>query len=50
MNVTLKLDPSQLAGADSHNRVLLFAPNPLQLGSSISHWDVSTSPNTPSTT
>ena len=45
VNVTLGLDPSQLAGADNAGRVLLFAPNPYQGGSSISHWDVSATPN-----
>ncbi len=45
VNVTLALDPSQLAGTDSSNRVKLFAPNPYQNGSSISHFDVSALPN-----
>lgn len=45
VNVSLTLDPSQLAGADANGNVLLFAPNPVQPGSSISHWDTSASPN-----
>jgi hypothetical protein len=45
VNVTLALDPDLLAGADTSNRVKLFAPNPYQGGSSISHWDVSAFPN-----
>jgi len=45
VNVTLTLDPSMLAGADGSNRVKVYAPNPLQSGSSISHWDVSATPN-----
>ncbi|HEU4930091.1 MAG TPA: PA domain-containing protein, partial [Candidatus Krumholzibacteria bacterium] len=45
VNVTLALDPNQLAGTDANNRVKLFAPNPYQNGSSISHWDVSALPN-----
>jgi hypothetical protein len=45
VNVTLHVDPSHLAGADDSNKVLLFAPNPNQPGSSISHWDLSTSPD-----
>jgi hypothetical protein len=45
VNVTLGLDPTTLAGADANDRVKLFAPNPYQGGSSISHWDVSASPN-----
>ncbi|HEX2252833.1 MAG TPA: PA domain-containing protein [Thermoanaerobaculia bacterium] len=44
-SVTLKLDPNQLSGADAAGRVRLYAPNPLQSGSSISHWDTVTSPN-----
>ncbi len=39
VSVTLHLDPSELAGADPSGRVLLFATNPIQPGSSISHWD-----------
>jgi hypothetical protein len=45
VNVTLRTDPSVLAGADSSGRALLFATNPLQVGSSISHWDTIASPN-----
>jgi hypothetical protein len=45
VNVTLALDPAQLAGADANGRVLLYAPNPYQGGSSISHWDASALPN-----
>ena len=32
-------------GADSSNRVRMFAPNPVDPGSSVSHFDVSASPN-----
>ncbi len=45
VNVTLALDPNVLAGADASNRVKLYAPNPYQAGSSISHFDVSAFPN-----
>jgi hypothetical protein len=45
VNVTLKLDPASLAGTDGSGRVKLYAPSPLELGSSISHWDVSANPN-----
>ena len=34
-------DPTRLAGADSLGRPLLYTPNPLVGGSSVSHWDVS---------
>jgi hypothetical protein len=39
------LDPSRRAGADSQGRPLLYTPNPLIGGSSVSHWDVSAFPN-----
>jgi PA domain len=44
--VTLRLflDSSRLAGADSANHVRLYAPNPIQSGSSISHWDTTVFP------
>jgi hypothetical protein len=45
VNVTLTLDPDFLAGADTENRVKLYAPTALASGSSISHWDVSATPS-----
>jgi hypothetical protein len=36
---------SQIAGADSLGRALMFAPNPFQQGSSVSHFDTSAAPN-----
>ena len=45
VNATLRADPSVLAGADSSGRALLFATNPIQGGSSISHWDTIAFPN-----
>ena len=45
VNVKIGLDPSQLAGADNLNHPSMFAPNPFQSGSSVSHWDVSLTPN-----
>ena len=45
VNVTLGVDLAVLAGADPTGRVLLWTPNPLQSGSSISHWDQIASPN-----
>ncbi|MEO8584650.1 MAG: PA domain-containing protein, partial [Acidobacteriota bacterium] len=39
------LDSTLYAGADSSGRLLLFAPNPFQSGSSVSHWDTTASPN-----
>ncbi len=45
VNVTLHLDPSLLAGADAQGRVKMYAPNPFQGGSSVSHFDVSANPS-----
>ena len=41
--VVASLDVSQTlrAGADAFNRMFMFAPNPFQSGSSVSHFDVS---------
>jgi len=38
--VTLGLTGTQFAGADAQGRIKLFAPNPFQGGSSVSHFDV----------
>ncbi len=43
--VTLHVYPRRLAGAVIENRMLLFAPNPVQDGSSTAHWDTSALPN-----
>jgi hypothetical protein len=45
VNVTLGLDMSVYAGASPDGRALLNAPNPVQPGSSISHWDPIAFPN-----
>jgi PA domain-containing protein len=39
VNVTLAVDLSVFSGADALGRALVNAPNPVQPGSSISHWD-----------
>jgi hypothetical protein len=39
------VDRTRLAGTDAKNRVKLYAPADLQLGSSISHFDTSANPN-----
>jgi PA domain len=36
---------TQLTGADALGRLLMFAPNPFQGGSSVSHFDTSATPN-----
>lgn len=43
--VTLRPSPVNRAGLDPAGRVLVYTPNPLQPGSSVSHFDVSASPN-----
>jgi hypothetical protein len=45
LNATLLFDNSVPSGVDSLGRPLLFAPSPLQGGSSVSHWDTSLTPN-----
>lgn len=44
--VSIFRDPTVLAGADEANRVMLYTPDPVATGSSVSHFDTSTSPNT----
>jgi hypothetical protein len=43
--VTLRLNPTLLAGAHPSGRVRMYSPNPFQGGSSVSHYDVSLTPN-----
>jgi len=45
MSSSFALDTSRRAGADAAGRPLLYTPNPLVSGSSVSHWDVSAFPN-----
>ncbi len=45
VNATLLLDTSAPSGVDAQNRALMFAPNPVQSGSSVSHWDTAAFPN-----
>ncbi|MFY9620119.1 MAG: PA domain-containing protein [Pyrinomonadaceae bacterium] len=45
VNATLLADASTLAGTDANRRPLMYAPNPLEGGSSVSHWDLSLLPN-----
>jgi hypothetical protein len=39
------VDPTRIAGADGAGRPLLYTPNPLIGGSSVSHWDITATPN-----
>jgi len=45
VNVTVGTHATLLAGADNAGRVLLYAPNPVVGGSSISHFDVTLFPD-----
>ena len=45
VTATLSLDATKTAGVDALGRVLMYAPNPDQPGSSVSHYDVSAFPN-----
>jgi hypothetical protein len=45
VNLSLGVVPGQFQGADANGYALLFAPSPVQPGSSFSHYDTSTSPN-----
>ena len=45
VTMSIGANPAFLAGADDANRVLLYAPNPIENGSSISHWDTSAEPS-----
>ena len=45
VNATLLVNTAVPAGVDTSGRALLFAPNPFQSGSSVSHWDTTAYPN-----
>ncbi len=45
VNVTLDADPALLTGADNSGRPLMYTPNPFTSGSSVSHFDVTATPN-----
>jgi hypothetical protein len=45
VTISVGLDPVRLAGADAAGRPLLYTPATLAPGSSVSHWDVTASPN-----
>ena len=45
VGVNLRVNPRRLAGAGLENRAILYAPNPVEPGSSISHWDTGAVPN-----
>jgi len=45
VTATIGVDPAHLAGADAQGRVKLYAPSPLESGSSVSHFDITATPN-----
>jgi hypothetical protein len=45
VSVSLGVDLSVRAGADAAGRALLYTPDPVQPGSSVSHWDTIATPN-----
>ncbi|MGH9932593.1 MAG: PA domain-containing protein [Pyrinomonadaceae bacterium] len=45
VNATLLTNTAVPSGVDGSGRALLFAPNPFQGGSSVSHWDTTEYPN-----
>ena len=45
VTLTMGLDTAHRAGANDAGQVLMYAPNPDQPGSSVSHWDVTANPN-----
>lgn len=45
INVTLRLSPTVIAGLAPSGRMRMYSPNPIQSGSSVSHFDVSATPN-----
>lgn len=45
VNVTLRISPTARAGVHPSGRVRMYSPNPFQSGSSVSHFDVSLTPN-----
>jgi len=45
LSAAFATDPVRRSGSDLAGRPLLYTPNPLVGGSSVSHWDVTASPN-----
>jgi hypothetical protein len=45
VDASMHLDPSVPLGADPAGRLRLYAPDPVDPGSSISHWDLSATPD-----
>ena len=45
VTMTLGPNPAFLAGCDDEGRLRLYTPNPVEQGSSVSHWDTSAEPS-----
>lgn len=45
VTASLGVNPQKLAGADAERRILMYAPNPIQPGSSVSHYSTAAKPN-----
>ena len=45
VNATIGRSSTVKAGADTSYRALMYTPNPVVAGSSVSHWDISLTPN-----
>jgi hypothetical protein len=45
MSATVGINLALFAGADASARAWMYAPDPFQGGSSVSHWDISAFPN-----
>ena len=45
VTMTLGPNPAVLAGCDDEGRLRMYAPNPAEPGSSVSHWDTSAEPS-----
>ncbi|WP_082551926.1 PA domain-containing protein [Massilia sp. Root351] len=45
VTASLGVNPLKLAGADPERRMLMYAPDPLQPGSSVSHYSTAAKPN-----
>jgi hypothetical protein len=45
VTATIGTDPTHLAGTDAEGRPRMYAPAPIEGGSSVSHWDVTETPD-----
>jgi hypothetical protein len=45
VNASLRASPTMIAGVNPTGGVMLYAPNPFESGSSVSHWDTRATPD-----